>query len=100
VSAPEPKCTVDGAGVAELAVLVKPVAFFVTTEHGTHEISRCYFQNGKFTYGVDLQRLGGVGTRSADYQPGRGLLIHFEHGYEMFIPMSHCQATWRLPDAS
>lgn len=92
-----PLCTVDGVAVDELAVLVKPVAFFVTTEHGTHEVSRCYYQRGKFQYGVDMQRLGGIGTRSAEYQPGRGLLIHFEHGYEMFIPMSHCQATWRLP---
>lgn len=93
-------CTVDGVQVDELAVLVKPVAFFVTTEHGTHEVSRCYFQKGKFQYGVDMQRLGGVGTRSAEYQPGRGLLIHFDHGYEMFIPMSHCQATWRLPEST
>lgn len=103
-SAPAPappaplSCTVDGVEVSELAVLVKPVAFFVTTEHGTHEVSRCYFHKGKFQYGVDMQRLGGIGTKSAEYTPGRGLLIHFEHGYEMFVPMSHCQATWRLPD--
>lgn len=90
-------CTVDGVAVAELAVLIKPVAFFVTTEHGTHEVSRCYFQGGQFKYGVDMTRLGGVSTLKGEYFPDRGLLIHFQHGYKMFVPVGHCQATWRLP---
>lgn len=92
-----PSCTVDGVEVDELAVLVKPVAFLVTTEHGVHEVTRCYFQKGKFQFGVDLARLGGLGAKSVEYRPEHGLLIHFDHGYEMFVPVSHCQATWRLP---
>lgn len=91
-------CKVGGVEVEELAIMVKPCAFFVTTEHGTHEINRCYFQKGKFQYGVDMQRLGGVGTRSAEYIPGQGLRLHMDFGYEVAVPDSHCQATWRLPE--
>ncbi len=94
--APEPpKCAVDGVAVTELAVLVKPVAFFVTTNNGTHEVGRCYFQGGEFKYGVDVTRIGGCTTRRVEYNTREGLRIHFDKGYEMFIPVSHCQGTWR-----
>lgn len=94
-----PLCSVDGNSVSELAVLIKPVAFLVTTSNGTHEVGRCFFQSGKFTVGPDLRRIGGIGIESAEYFPERGLYVHLEHGYELFAPSSHCQATWRLPDA-
>ena len=91
-------CTVDGKPVAELAVLIKPVAFLVTTDNGTHEIGRCYFQGDKFTVGPDLRRIGGIGIDSVEYFPERGLYLHLEKDYELFVPSSHCQATWkRLP---
>jgi hypothetical protein len=92
-----PRCTVDEQPVEELAILIKPVAFLVTTEHGTHEFTRLYFQKGEFSLGVDLKRLGGIAVRAAEFDTGRapGLRIHFDKGYEMFIPREHCQATWR-----
>lgn len=93
-----PRCTVDGVVVEELAVLVKPVGFLVTTSNGTHEITRCFYQKDRFTYGVDVERLGGLATESVEYQPEHGMRIHFAKGYEMFVPASHCQATWKLPD--
>lgn len=93
-----PQCTVEGKPVTELAVLIKPTAFLVTLEHGTHELSRVYFQKGKFSVGVDTQRLGGIGIETADYDPARGLGVRWQHGYVLFVPQSHCQATWKLPD--
>lgn len=90
-----PKCTVDGEPVDELAVLVKPCAFFVTTQNGTHEVNRCYFHDGVFKYGVDISRIGGCATERVEYNTREGLRIHFDKGYEMFIPVSHCQGSWR-----
>lgn len=90
-----PTCTVDGRPVSELAVLIKPVAFLVTVEHGTHELTRVFFHGGRFAVGVDTQRLGGIGLRSVDYRMTNGLRITWDHGYEMFIPSGHCQATWK-----
>lgn len=100
MSAKFPPCTVNGEQVEELAVLVKPVALFVTTDSGNHEITRMFFHGGKFLYGSGLERLGGIGTRSVEYVPTEGMSIHLERGYEIFIPESHCQATWRLPSES
>jgi hypothetical protein len=91
------RCTVDGLEVVELAVLIKPVAFLVTIEHGTHELTRVYFHKEKFQVGVDTQRLGGIGIQRVDYRTQTGLRVTWDHGYEMFIPSAHCQATWRLP---
>lgn len=93
--APPPICTVNGVEVSELAVIIKPVAFLVTTENGTHEIGRCWFQKGVFTVGPDLRRIGGIGIESVEYNPELGLAMHLEKGYELFIPSSHCSATWR-----
>jgi hypothetical protein len=92
------RCTVNGTPVVELAVLVKPVSLFVTTDSGNHEISRMFFHGGKFLYGSGLERMGGIGTRAVNYKPAEGMYIHLERGYEIFIPESHCQATWKLPD--
>lgn len=89
-------CTVDGAPVEELAVLIKPVAFLSTTQHGTHELSRCFYQHKKFSVGPDLERLGGIRILTAQYSTERGLALMFDHGYRMFLPASHCQATWRV----
>lgn len=94
---PPPSCTVNGTQVQELAVLVKPVALFVTTDSGNHEITRMFFHGGKFLYGSGQERLGGIGTVSVEYKTTEGMYIHLERGYEIFIPESHCQATWRLP---
>lgn len=94
-----PLARVDGVPVAELAILVKPVAFLVTVEHGTHEVGRVYMHKGKFSVGVDTQRIGGISLTSVEYDTTKGLRIHLDHGYEMFIPVSHCQGTWKLPDA-
>lgn len=91
-----PVCTVDGVQVAELAIIIKPVAFLVTTGNGVHEISRCYFQKGRFAFGVDMTRIGGITAVAVEYQPARGLQIHLEKGYELFVPAGNCQATWRL----
>ena len=93
------RCTVDGRPVAELAVLIKPVAFLITVEHGQHELTRMYFHNDKFTVGIDTQRLGGIGVERVDYKTEHGLRVTWQHGYEMFIPATHCQATWKLPDS-
>lgn len=90
-----PLCTVNGRMVSELAVLIKPVAFLVTSGNGTHEVPRCYFQDGKFTVGPDTKRIGGIGLKSVEYFPERGLYIHLEQGYELFAPSDHCQATWK-----
>ncbi len=103
-----PTCRVGGEPVVEMAVLFKPSAFFVTTEHGTHEITRCYFQpklNGdrkpvnppewEFSMGHDTKSLHGLKVESAEYTPERGLLMKFTRGYELFVPGSSCQATWR-----
>jgi hypothetical protein len=94
----QPLCRVGGVEVVELALLIKPTAFLVTTANGTHEINRCYFQSGAFAFGVDMKRIGGIAARSVEYFPERGLYLHLEKGYEMFIPSSHCSATWRLPE--
>lgn len=96
-------CEVNGLQVEELAVLVKPVALFVTTDNGNHEITRMFFHGGKFLYGSGLERLGGIGTTSVEYNTrdlgaGEGLRIHLEKGYELHIPLSQCQATWKLPE--
>lgn len=93
------RCTVDGVPVAELALLIKPVAFLVTVEHGTHELTRVFFHGEKFQVGVDTQRLGGIGIGNVDYRTQGGLRITWDHGYEMFIPSGHCQVTWRLPSS-
>lgn len=93
-----PPCTVNDRPVSELAILIKPVAFLVTTENGTHELTRVFYQRGEFSVGVDTRRLGGIAIKSVDYNTAEGLRIHWERGYEMFIPSSHCQATWKLPD--
>jgi hypothetical protein len=98
--APPPVCTVDGVQVVELAVMFKPVALLVTTEHGVHELTRCYFQKGKFAFGVDMTRIGGIGVTGVEYKTDRGLQLHLDHGYELFIPAGHCQATWRLAQPS
>lgn len=96
--APPPVCTVDGIQVVELAVLFKPLAHLVTTSNGVHELTRCYFQNEKFAFGVDMTRIGGISATGVEYSTGAGLRLHLEKGYELFIPSSHCQATWRLPN--
>lgn len=97
--APPPvlSCRVDGVEVEELAVLIKPTAFLVTTGNGTHEINRCYFQSGAFAFGVDMKRIGGISAAAVEYFPERGLYLHLERGYELFVPSGHCQATWRKP---
>jgi hypothetical protein len=92
---PVPRATVDGRPVSELAVLIKPVAFFVTIANGTYELSRCYFQNGKFTFGPDMERIGGISCQRVEFSTSSGLRMFFSQGYEMSIPQSHCQATWR-----
>lgn len=91
-------CTVDGEPVDELAVLIKPVAFLSTTQHGTHELSRCFYQNKKFSVGPDIERLGGIRIVAAKYSTERGLALTFDHGYRMFLPAGHCQATWKVAE--
>ena len=91
-------CTVDGLEVEELAVLFKPSAFLVTLGNGTHELTRTFYHRGQFTVGTDIRRLGGLGVERVAYDTQKGLRVSFERGYEVFIPSSHCQATWKLPD--
>lgn len=93
---PEPvKCTVLGQPVTELAVIIKPVAFLVTTTDGTFEVGRCWYQKGEFSVGVEMRRFGPLQIEHANYEPTSGLHIHLSRGYEMFIPYNQCSATWR-----
>lgn len=93
-------CTVDAVQVEELAILIQPAPYLVTTEHGTHAFTRVFYQKGEFKLGVDIKRLGGIALRSAHFNTdeGRGLHLNFDRGYEMYIPLEHCQATWKLAE--
>lgn len=83
--------------MTELAILVQPAAFLVTLDGGTHEITRCYFQNGKYAISsYSNARLGQHSVVGAELRADGTLHLHFTGGYSVLIPSHRLQTTYRL----
>lgn len=81
--------------MSELAVLVQPAAFLVTQDGGTHEITRCYWQHGKYSVGsYSNARIGQFTVVHA--RLNCDLELEFTGGYIVRIPESRLQSTHRV----
>jgi hypothetical protein len=82
--------------VTELAVLIQPAAFLITQDGGTHEITRCYWQHGKYAIGSYANvRVGPYTLVGAALDDG-GLTMTFSGGYTVRIPSTRLQSTHRV----
>lgn len=88
--------SVYGEPVGEMSCLVSPAAFLVSSEGGTHEITRLYFQKGKYTIAHSTSRLGPHGVVGAELTQER-LIIRFDTGYLVSIPATRVQASYLTP---
>lgn len=93
--AADPRPTVDGVPVRELNLLVNPAAFLVSSDGGTHEITRAYFQNGKYSIGIMTHRLGPHALEGITIGE-RGASLKFSTGYVVFIPQHRLQSTHKV----
>lgn len=83
--------------MSELAVLVQPAAFLVTQDGGTHEITRCYFQKGKYSVGsYSNARVGQFTVVGAELLESGALQLEFTEGYRVMIPGHRLQSTHRV----
>lgn len=77
-------------------MLINPAAFLITSE-GTHELTRCYYQDGKYVVGPSgLTRLGQYTCVGADLEPDGQLRLTFTGGYRVLVPDSRVQLTYRV----
>lgn len=90
-----PSATVDGKSVPEFNALFRPAATLVSRENGVHELTRAYFQDGKFSVAFGTNRLGGLDCTGVRYITGRGVVVEFTKGFRVFVPEASCQITWR-----
>lgn len=91
--------TVDGATVAEFAALISPSAFLISADGGTHEVTRCYYQGGKYSVAHSTDRLGEFACVGAELTGDR-LTIAFHRktdgsSWLVRIPGNRVMATHR-----
>lgn len=86
--------------MTELAILIQPAAFLVTQGDGTHELTRCYYQDGKYSVGSYSNARVGKFTVVGAALEADGLRMSFgaQDGlqYEVFVPMARVQSTHRV----
>lgn len=92
--AEKPACSVRGAGVSELRVLIQPAAFVISAEGGTHDLTTVQWDGSKFNLGTWRERLGPHSVVSVDVSL-EGMLLELSGGYHVHIPASRLQYTWR-----
>jgi hypothetical protein len=87
--------TVAGSHVSVFNALVSPAAFLISPEHGTHEITRCYYDNGKYVVGpAGMTRLGPYTCIGADLERDFLTLV-FSGGIRVAIPVNRVQVTYQ-----
>lgn len=90
--------TVQGEAVTEMAVLIQPPAYLITFDGGTHDLSRAFFQDGKYTVAHSTDRAGPYRLTDMALDEG-SLRLTFEGTpgrFVVLVPSNRVQSTHRV----